>query len=248
MVTAFYNGIVHTADDALPEAQGFIVKDGRFAFVGTDEEVIAYANRAGIAERVNLQGRCVIPGLTDSHCHFLSGLQSAATNMIFLEETTKPEELGAVLAGKAVPDDDGLVAAMGIDITNGTFSARDLDGQFPNRPVMVFSFDGHALLLNSKAMEQLGVNRETEDPDENSYFARDPEGNPTGLVIEIPAMMRCRVLLDEGDAADYGETLEEMGFTLADFSVYPDTDVIPNKYTFLIEPMNEITEFDMEAL
>lgn len=43
-------------------------------------------------------------------------------------------------------------------------------------------------------------------------------------------------------------TAKEMGFTLADFSVYPDQDVIPNKYTFLIEPMNEITEFDMEAL
>ncbi len=43
-------------------------------------------------------------------------------------------------------------------------------------------------------------------------------------------------------------TAEEMGFTLADFSVYPNTDVNPNRYDFLIEPMKEITRFDMRAL
>ncbi|MBR5381343.1 MAG: GH3 auxin-responsive promoter family protein [Oscillospiraceae bacterium] len=43
-------------------------------------------------------------------------------------------------------------------------------------------------------------------------------------------------------------TAEEMGYTLADFSVYPDADASPNRYVFLIEPMKEITEFDMKAL
>lgn len=44
------------------------------------------------------------------------------------------------------------------------------------------------------------------------------------------------------------KTCHEMGIELADFSVYPNTDVTPNRYDFLIEPMREITEFDMEAL
>ena len=43
-------------------------------------------------------------------------------------------------------------------------------------------------------------------------------------------------------------TAKEMGFELADFSVYPNTDVTPNRYDFLIEPLREITKFDMEAL
>ncbi len=43
-------------------------------------------------------------------------------------------------------------------------------------------------------------------------------------------------------------TAEEMGYVLADFSVYPNTDITPNRYDFLIEPMNEITKFDMKAL
>ncbi len=41
---------------------------------------------------------------------------------------------------------------------------------------------------------------------------------------------------------------EELGFALADFSVYPNADVVPSRYDFLIEPMKEIAEYDMEAL
>jgi len=41
---------------------------------------------------------------------------------------------------------------------------------------------------------------------------------------------------------------EEMGIDLADFSVYPNTDVTPNRYDFLIEPRKDIHEFDMDAL
>ncbi len=44
------------------------------------------------------------------------------------------------------------------------------------------------------------------------------------------------------------KTAKEMGIDLADFSVYPNTDVTPNRYDFLIEPMREVTEFDMDAL
>ena len=41
---------------------------------------------------------------------------------------------------------------------------------------------------------------------------------------------------------------QEMSIDLEDFSVYPNTDVMPNRYDFLIEPMHEITKFDMAAL
>ena len=44
------------------------------------------------------------------------------------------------------------------------------------------------------------------------------------------------------------KTCEECGIDLADFSVYPNTDVTPNRYDFLIEPVKEITQFDMKTL
>ncbi len=44
------------------------------------------------------------------------------------------------------------------------------------------------------------------------------------------------------------KTCEELGIQLADFSVYPNTDVTPNRYDFLIEPLREIRKFDMKKL
>ena len=234
METAFYNGIVYTSNADVPVAQAFVVRDGVFAAVGTDSDV------AACEVKVDLQGRCVIPGLVDSHCHILSGIRQAAMNLISLENDVLPEDLGRILSERVDPEGDGLVSAMGIDLTKGEFSAQDLDGHFPDRPVMVFSFDGHALLLNSCAMQILGVDREVEDPDENSYFVRGRDGSPTGLVIEIPAMMRCRALTGEEDG-DYGDALAGLlhayascGYTTAFDAMSADGDS-PEAFALLRE-------------
>ncbi len=57
------------------------------------------------ANKVDLHGRCVIPGLVDSHCHILGGLQRAAMRMIELDAETKPADLAAVILRHAEPDD-----------------------------------------------------------------------------------------------------------------------------------------------
>ena len=44
------------------------------------------------------------------------------------------------------------------------------------------------------------------------------------------------------------KTCDELGIDLADFSVYPNTDITPNRYDFLIEPLHEIRKFDMKKL
>ena len=188
--TVFHNGKIYTADAKLPVVHSFAVRGGRFAAVNCDPD--EFPN----AERVDLNGSCVVPGLVDSHCHIVSGIRRASMNVINVDSDILPEELGAALEAKA-SEGEGTLTAMGIDLTRGRFSADDLDAAFPSRPVVVFSLDGHAMLLNHAAMARLGIDKETPDCDENSYFARDGRGEPTGLVIEIPAMMRCAPLVDD---------------------------------------------------
>ena len=196
--TAFINGKICTADAEKPEARAFLVRNGRFALVGSNEDV------AGCPNQVDLQGKCVIPGLIDSHCHAFSGVAQASANMITLDPETKPEELGKTLLALSAGEsfESGPLMAIGIRLTRGTFSASDIDCEICERPVLVFSDDGHALLLNTKAMEVLGIDRNTGDPNENSYFCRDASGEPTGLVIEIPAMMRCKSLIVAAESQD----------------------------------------------
>ena len=204
MKTAYFNGTVYTADNDNSAAEAFIVEDGRFSFVGRN------ADLKDCDEKVDLCGKCVIPGLVDSHCHFISGVYEASMELIYVDTDTGPEKLGEALLKrikeKNIPEEK-TVAAMGIDLSRGDFSARDIDCAIGDRPVGVYTADGHALLLNSRAMEILGINKDTKDPDSGSYFVRDAGGNPTGLVIEIPAMMTCMSLFDHKDVGDCSEVL-----------------------------------------
>ncbi len=207
MKKAYYNGNIYTADFSAPRAEAFIVEDGQFSFVGKDKDL------PDCDEKTDLMGNCVIPGLVDSHCHIMSGILNRSLNMLKLEGDLHPEELGngieSLLSGRSLPEGKP-VALYGIDLTKGDFSAKDIDIAISDRPCGVFSADGHALLLNTEALKALNITRDTADRDENSYFKRDEDGNPTGLVIEIPAMVSCMGLFESGEKKKGEETFKEL--------------------------------------
>ncbi len=204
---AYYNGPIYTADCNNPIVDAFVVDNGRFVYVGSEDGI------GECEEKIDLEGRCVIPGLIDSHCHMFAGVVSAASNMIFVEPDTKPSELGnkilALLEESPIPDNQTIVC-MGIELPMGDFNSSNIDSVIPDRPVVVFANDGHALLLNTPAMKVVGISRDTPDPSENSYYVRDDNGDPTGLVIEIPAMRPCVKLITEISMETRRSTLKQV--------------------------------------
>ena len=88
------NGVVRTMEPALPEAAALAIAGERIAGgVGTHESALASP------ERIDLGGRCVLPGFTDSHVHFL--LWSLAQNEIKLNDAATLEEAVARVAEAA---------------------------------------------------------------------------------------------------------------------------------------------------
>ncbi|WP_175661860.1 amidohydrolase family protein, partial [Burkholderia ambifaria] len=66
-----HNGRITTLDRANPVATAVAIKDGRFVAVGSNADVIPLAGRA--TKVVDLDGRAVLPGLTDNHTHVIRG-------------------------------------------------------------------------------------------------------------------------------------------------------------------------------
>lgn len=241
--TAYFNGKIYTADKGSTEAEAFVVEDGRFTFVGKKED-LPQCDRS-----VDLKGRCVIPGLIDSHCHMLSAVTQSVTSMVFVDESTTPEALGKELVSLMEEEEYGedmVVAAMGIDLTIGTFSAENIDCEISDRPVIVFSNDGHGLLLNSFAMYKLGINKDTKDPGPESYYARDKEGNPTGLVIEIPAMRPCRAILPDPTVKEYKEIIPRIAAGYASYGYTTVFDAM-SCYDRQVDVLKALSQLDKEG-
>ncbi|MBO0680493.1 amidohydrolase [Mycolicibacterium sp. S2-37] len=183
----FRNGRVYTGA-ADPWAQAVAVTGDSIAYVGDDPGAMALA---GPATRViDLGGKLLMPGFVEGHTHPFLG--AFLTSGVDLQVPTGADALAAIdTYAKAHPT--GPIRGFGwrVDMFGPEGPTRgDLDRILPDRPAFFFAIDGHSLWANSKALEMAGVNRDTPDPIPGfSYYARDENGEPTGYVLEVNAVL-----------------------------------------------------------
>lgn len=179
-----HNAVVLTMDEARPSAEAFWVRGGRIAAVGSSAEVLAQAG--GTAERLDLQGRTVVPGFNDAHLHPLAVPPGAVS----LADATDVEQVVAALVegGRATPDSHWTLGFEYDDTLLGRhLDRKDLDRVSIDRPVLVWHASLHLMAVNSVALDVAGIDAETEDP-AGGFFYRDEAGSPTGLISERSAL------------------------------------------------------------
>lgn len=167
MKQIYYNGHIYTG--ALPLVQAFAVEDGRFVFAGSSED--AKALMAENDELTDLNGRFVCSGFNDSHMHLLSfgkAMNEAqlAAHTGSLADMLKclkdfyaehPPKEGAWLMGRGWNQDYFADAERMPD-------RYDLDQVTDQIPVCAVRACGHCLVVNSRALEVLGVTENTLQP------------------------------------------------------------------------------------
>lgn len=187
-VTVFRGGAVYTCDPQRPWAEAVVVRGHEIVAVGSDSEVCAAAGDE--AHIIDLGGRMIVPGFVEGHIHPLLG--GFLASGVDLQVPTREEALAAI-ANYARNNPDGPVRGFGwrVDMFGpGGPHRRELDEIIPDRPALMFAIDGHSLWVNSKALEIAGVSSETPDPVPGfSFFTRDESGEPTGFILETPALL-----------------------------------------------------------
>ena len=176
-----YNGTVYTVNDKFDVAEAFAVKDGKIIAVGTSEEI---RNKYKATEELDAQGKAVYPGLIDAHAHFYRyglGLQSAdlVGTESFKEVVQKVTEQRqkypntAWVTGRGWDQNDWAVKE---------FPTKDtLDQLFPDVPVILTRVDGHAALVNQKALELAGITTKTKMV---GGLVEVENGKMTGILID----------------------------------------------------------------
>ena len=184
----FRNGPIYTVSASMPWAQAVAVTGTTITYVGDEAGAMALAGPA--TQVIDLDGRLLMPGFVEGHIHPFLG--AFLTSGVDLQVPTGQDALAAI-AQYAKDHPDGPVRGFGwrVDMFGPEGPTRaDLDRVLPDRPGFFFAIDGHSLWANSKALEIAGVTRETHDPIPGfSYYVRDQNGDPTGYVLEVDAVL-----------------------------------------------------------
>jgi hypothetical protein len=191
------NARIYTADLTRPTAQALGVRDGRIVFVGSIRGAEALAGPR--TERWDLGGKTVIPGMVDAHVH-LVGL-GQALRIVDLTGTRSYDEIVARVAARARTARPGeWVRGRGWDQNDWAVTVfpthEALTSAAPDNPVVLGRVDGHALLVNAKALELAGITRSTPDPD-GGRIVRDEAGNATGVLVDRAMGLVNRVIPNE---------------------------------------------------
>jgi len=238
--SAYINGRIYTVDAGKPWAQAVAIANGRFAAVGSDEEISAVI---GPDTRVtDLQGRMAMPAISDLHIHPLEGTLMQLYGCNFQPTLTLDEiarRLGECVATSTAGSwiRGGVFGPQLITSKPGLHRAF-LDRIAPENPVVLRSSGGHTAWANTAALKLAGIGRDTPDP-ENGFIVRDKnDGEPTGLLNET-AMTLVLSAVPEYTAEQYAAaishfsrdlnrqgvtTIKDAATTLRELEAYADAD------------------------
>ena len=197
-----FNGKVFTVEKSMPWAEAVAVRDGKFLSVGTDAEIKKLIDKD--TQKIDLQGKLVLPGFNDAHLHFASGglyllgidLRPARNEKEFV--TILKEYISKLPKGEW--------------ITGGSWDHENwpskkhpqrnlIDAVSGDHPVFVSRLDGHMALANTLALKLAGITRDTPDPQGGEIVKDKKTGEPSGILRDnacdlvdavIPPISRAR--------------------------------------------------------
>lgn len=188
---AVINGRVFTSDPAMPRAEAFAVKNGRFIAIGSTADIRNLVTRNTTV--IDAGRMFIAPGFIDAHCHpsGVNELYGVNTDLRTIREIKE------ALRKKAAQTPAGYwVTGFKFDDTKleegRALTRQDLDEVSRDHPIAVAHRGGHTTWYNSKAFDLAGITKSTADPPDGRFF-RDAKGELQGQVAELARNVFSRV-------------------------------------------------------
>ncbi len=177
-----HNAMVYTVDDTFSTAEAFAVKDGKFVAIGKSTDI---RSKYSAEKIIDAQGKAVYPGLIDAHCHFYR-YGEVLQSVDLVGTTSYQEVIERIQTFRAKNPDQSWITGHGWDQndwdTQSFPNKMPLDTLFEEIPVYLSRIDGHAALVNQKALELAGISENT--PDIEGGLIEKKEGKLTGILID----------------------------------------------------------------
>jgi hypothetical protein len=188
-----FNCRIYTVDEQFTSAEALVIREGRILALGTEADL---RSRYKSAKEEDLKGSFVYPGFIDAHAHFLgyglglgrvdlrgtNSFREVAEKVVI---SSKKENLDNAPAALAQPKKNDWIIGRGWDQNDWQKKEmpdrRLLDSLFPDRPVMLTRIDGHAALVNGKALQLAGITAKTKISGGEIVMK---DNQPSGVLID----------------------------------------------------------------
>ncbi len=198
-----HNAHIHSMDEAGSIHQAMAVKDGRIVELGAERQIL---NKYRTERKFDAAAQHIYPGFIDGHCHFFGyGLNKQKIDLIGTKSWEEVIEKVKRYA-EAHPQKKWLIGR-GWDQNDWPVKEfptnEKLNELFPDRPVLLQRIDGHAAVVNQKAMDDVGL-----DPNSSieGGLMMKLDGRPTGVLIDN-AVTVFQSIFDQADEATKRQAL-----------------------------------------
>lgn len=189
-----YNAYIITLDRSRPVASAIAIERESIRAVGETQDLLSEFNWA---EKQDMAGQIILPGLTDAHLHlqhYALSLQKVDCETDTLdkclqrvEERARTARPGEWILGHGWNQNNWKITHLpGSDTLSRLRdwpSLADLDYIAPDNPVYLTAKSLHAAWVNTAALQRAGITAGTPDP-LNGHFQRDEHGALTGILLE----------------------------------------------------------------
>lgn len=188
--TIVTDATIYTVNEAFATATAMAIDNGKIVAIGSDSEITGkYESK----NTVEADGKFIYPGLYDAHCHFYNfGL---TLQEVDLRGTKSMDEIVSRLQAFQKKKNPAFIVGNGWDQNDWAVkkypTKADLDKAFPDIPVVLNRVDGHAIIVNSKALKLAGITKDTNADGGQIELAN---GEPTGILVDNPMELVFKII------------------------------------------------------
>ncbi|WP_426091576.1 amidohydrolase [Flavobacterium sp. DSR3-2] len=181
---------IYSVNNSFETASAMAIDKGKIVAIGTNREITKqYESK----NTIQAEGKFIYPGLIDAHCHFYSyGLSLQEAD---LRGTKSMDEIITRLKTFQKDKNPTFIVGNGWDQNDWKVkkypTKADLDAAFPDIPVVLNRVDGHAIIVNSKALKLAGITKDTKAVGGQIEIAN---GELTGILVDNPMELVFKII------------------------------------------------------
>jgi len=184
------NATIYTVNTNFDTASAMAIKEGKILAVGSNEAINTKFESKNI---LDAKGKFIYPGLFDAHCHFYGfGL---SLQEVDLRGTKSMDEIVSKLKAFQKLKKLDFIIGNGWDQNDWAVKKYPtkaiLDKNFPNIPVVLNRVDGHAMLVNSRALALAKITKDTKVIGGQIEISN---GEPTGILVDNPMELITKII------------------------------------------------------